>query len=336
MLHRVSKLDRDYLSDLRGTNVYGPDNQKLGTVDDALVDDGTGELRYLLVDTGWLKSRRFLLPAGEVYAYGEGNDLYANLQPSDVETLPEFNDDVLASETSVSRYESDYRRSWGYDVDPAQHRSSARLALFRDRLRNALSRRRENVAAMPNPEGPGDTAMTTIGARPTGVYGTFEARDDVEQAVDQLRREGFNSQDISVVFPDRDLNKEFAIEKNTKAPEGALAGGGTGLLLGGALGWLVGIGTLAIPGVGPLLAAGPIVAALAGAGVGSAVGGIAGALIGLGVPELEARRYEEEIKRGRILLSVHCDSVGSARTARTILDAAGAKDVFLSGEQRAA
>jgi hypothetical protein len=106
--------------------------------------------------------------------------------------------------------------------------------------------------------------------------------------------------------------------------------------VGGTLGWLIGIGTLAIPGVGPLIAAGPIVAALAGAGVGSAVGGMAGALIGLGVPELEAKRYEEEIKRGRILVSVRCDSVARAHSVRTVLEDAGGKSVFLSGEQRAA
>jgi hypothetical protein len=118
---------------------------------------------------------------------------------------------------------------------------------------------------------PWPSDVTTVGARPTNVYGTFEDRDKVEKAVERLRKEGFRNNDISVIFPDRDLSKEFAIEKNTKAPEGALAGGGTGLVLGSALGWLVGIGMIAIPGVGPLIAAGPIVAALAGAGVGSAV-----------------------------------------------------------------
>jgi hypothetical protein len=132
------------------------------------------------------------------------------------------------------------------------------------------------------------------------------------------------------------MTKEFAVEKNTKAPEGALAGGGTGLVVGGVLGWLAGIGTLAIPGIGPLLAAGPIVAALAGAGAGSAIGGIAGALIGLGLPELEAKRYEEAIKQGRILVSVHCQSMRQAETARKVLDDAGAKEVFLSGERKAA
>ncbi len=327
MLRRASKLNDDYMSDLRGTNVYGSDAQKLGTIEDALLDDRTCELRYLLVDAGWLKSRQFLLPADQVFAFGDGMEFYVNLRQQDVEALPEFSDQVLAADGALDRYESDYRRGWRNEADPNRHQPSARLERFREHLRDATLR---DPATVPR------AAVTTIGARPTGVYGTFESRSDVEKAIDRLRHDGFNSQDISVLFPDRDLNKEFAIEKNTKAPEGALAGGGTGLLVGGALGWLVGIGTFAIPGIGPLLVAGPIVAALAGAGVGGAVGGIAGALVGLGLPELEARRYEEEVKRGRILVSVHCDSVGTASTARTILESAGAKDVFLSGEQRAA
>ncbi len=331
MLRRATKLNPNYMSDLRGTDVYGSDNQKLGTVDDALIDDQTGELRYLLIDAGWLKSRHFLLPADQVYAFGDGTDLYANLRQTDAEGLPEFSDEVLALDAALARYESDYRQGWRYNADPTQYHPSPRLMHFRERLRGSGPRSYvEPTKVVPS------GAVATVGARPTGVYGTFETRVDVEKAVDKLRRQGFSSQDISVLFPDRDLNQEFAIEKNTKAPEGALAGGSTGLLVGGALGWLVGIGTLAIPGIGPLLAAGPIVAALAGAGVGGAVGGIAGALVGLGVPELEAKHYEEEVKRGRILISVHCESVGMASTARSILENAGAKDVFLSGEQLAA
>lgn len=332
MLKKASNMESDYLGDLRGTNVYGPNDEKLGKVDDALIDDRSGDLRYLLVDAGWLRSRYFVIPADQVYAFNDGDDLYANLRQQDVESLPEYRDDLLASDAAFDSYESDYRRSWRYDADPGRVRTSSRLANFRDRLRNSFSRPettlKREVASVPD--------VTTIGARQTSVYGVFTDRDEVEKAVDRLRKDGFNSRDISVVFPDRELNKEFAIEKNTKAPEGALAGGGTGLLVGGALGWLVGIGSLAIPGVGPLIAAGPIVAALAGAGVGSAIGGIAGALIGLGLPELEAKRYEEEIKRGRILVSVHCDSVGMAHSARKVLEDAGGKSVFLSGEQRAA
>ena len=331
MLRRVSKLEGDYLTDLRGTNVYGPSHEKLGTVDDALIDDRTGDLRYLLVDAGWLRSGQYLVPADQLFAYNDSDDLYANLRQGDVETLPEFSDQTLASDTAFDDYDTAYRSAWHYDVDPTRAKPSTRLARFRQRLHDSHSRPdldRGAVAPLAD--------VTTIGARPTNVYGTFEDRDKVEKAVDRLRKEGFRSNDISVVFPDRDMSKEFAIEKHTKSPEGALAGGGTGLVLGGALGWLAGIGMIAIPGIGPLLAAGPIVAAIAGAGVGSAVGGIAGALIGLGVPELEARRYEEEVKRGRILVTVHCDSVGAASTARTLLEDFGGGNVFLSGDQRAA
>lgn len=332
MLRRVSDIDNDYLSDLRGTNLFGPGDEKLGTVDDALADDVTGDLRYLIVDAGWLKSRRFLVPADQVYAFDDGNDLYANLRQRDVETLPEFRDETLASEPAFTTYESEYRSGWRYDADPARLRTSTALARFRDRLHNRFS----GAAAAERRPAARETLPATIGARPTVVYGVYADRDAAEKTVDRLRNEGFNSKDVSVVFPDRDMNQEFAVEKHTKAPEGALAAGGSGLVIGGILGWLVGIGTLAIPGAGPLIAAGPIVAALTGAGVGSAVGGIAGALIGLGVPEFEAKRYEEEIKRGRILVSVHCASVGTAHNARKVLEDTGGKAVFLSGEERAA
>src|SRR5207253_8334990 len=126
----------------------------------------------------------------------------------------------------------------------------------------------------------------------TAAFAIFTSRTAVEQAVDDLKDSGYRNTDISVLFPQNQGTKDFAHEKHTKAPEGAATGAGTGVVVGGALGWLAGIGALAIPGVGPLIAAGPIVAALAGAGVGGAVGGIAGALVGMGIPEYEAKRYE--------------------------------------------
>ena len=126
--------------------------------------------------------------------------------------------------------------------------------------------------------------------------------------------------------------KEFAHEKNTKAPEGATTGAGTGVVLGGAMGWLLGIGAIAIPGLGPFIAAGPIMAALAGAGVGGAVGGIAGALIGMGIPEYEAKRYEGRVKDGGILLSVHSDNSEWTKRAKEILKRTGAQDISSSGE----
>ena len=166
----------------------------------------------------------------------------------------------------------------------------------------------------------------------TAAFGIFSDRTLVEGAVDRLRRDGFRNTDISVLFPENVGTKDFAHKKGTKAPEGATAGAGTGAVLGGALGWLVGIGSLAIPGLGPFIAAGPIMAALAGAGVGGTVGGLVGALVGMGIPEYEAKRYEGRIKSGGILLSVHCDDSEWTKKAKEILEATGAEDVSSTGE----
>jgi Protein of unknown function (DUF3341) len=166
----------------------------------------------------------------------------------------------------------------------------------------------------------------------TAVLGVYPNYSSVENAVDVLKEAGFRNTDISVLFPEKAGSKDFAHHKGTKAPEGAAAGAGTGAVLGGALGWLVGIGTLAIPGLGPFIAAGPIMAALAGMGVGGAVGGIAGALIGMGIPEHEAKRYEVRVKEGGILLSVHSDNADWTRRAKEILERTGAQDVSSTGE----
>jgi hypothetical protein len=166
----------------------------------------------------------------------------------------------------------------------------------------------------------------------TAVYGIYQTRMQVEAAVDQMKMDGFRNTDISVLFPQGGGTKDFAHEKNTKAPEGATTGAGSGAVIGGALGWLAGIGALAIPGVGPLIAAGPIMAALAGAGVGGAVGGIIGALVGMGIPEYEAKRYEGLIREGRILLSVHCDNSEWVTRAKEMLKRTGAEDIGSTGE----
>jgi hypothetical protein len=169
----------------------------------------------------------------------------------------------------------------------------------------------------------------------TAVFGIYPMYAAVEGAVDALRAAGFRNTDISVLFPENAGTKDFAHEKGTKAPEGATAGAGTGAVVGGALGWLAGIGALAIPGVGPFIAAGPLMAALAGAGVGGAVGGIAGTLIGMGIPEYEAKRYEGRVKSGGILLSVHSDSSDWTKKAKNILESTGAQDVASTGEASA-
>src|SRR6266436_3659169 len=166
----------------------------------------------------------------------------------------------------------------------------------------------------------------------TAVFGIYSAYASVEYGVDALRTAGFRNTDVSVLFPENAGTRDFAHEKGTKAPEGASAGAGTGAVLGGALGWLAGIGSLAIPGVGQFIAAGPIVASLAGAGVGGVVGGLAGALIGMGIPEYEAKRYEGRVKDGGILLSVHSDSSDWTKRAKEILERTGAQDVSSTGE----
>jgi len=150
--------------------------------------------------------------------------------------------------------------------------------------------------------------------------------------VDLLKDAGFSNTDISALFPDKTGTRDFAHEKGTKAPEGAAAGAGSGAVLGGALGWLAGIGALAIPGVGPFVAAGPIAAALSGAAVGGTVGGITGALVGLGIPEYEAKRYEGKVKGGGILISVHTDNSDEVQRAKDIFKQTGAQDISATSE----
>jgi len=150
--------------------------------------------------------------------------------------------------------------------------------------------------------------------------------------VEDLRTAGFANSDISALFPDKQGTRDFAHQQATKAPEGAAAGATTGGVLGGTLGWLAGIGTLAIPGLGPFIAAGPIMAALSGAAVGAAAGGLTGALVGLGIPEYEAKRYEGKIKGGNILLSVHTDDGAEVTRAKEVFKRHNAEDISYTGE----
>lgn len=172
-------------------------------------------------------------------------------------------------------------------------------------------------------------------AKNRAAYGIYPDQISVEDAVDRLRAAGFRNTDISVLLPENVGSKDFGHEKHSKAPEGAVTGAASGAVIGGALGWLAGVGALAIPGIGPLIAAGPIVAALAGLGAVGAVGGIAGALVGMGIPEYEAKRYEGRIKKGGILLSVHCDSDDWSKRAKDILVHTGAEDISTTSEARA-
>jgi hypothetical protein len=167
----------------------------------------------------------------------------------------------------------------------------------------------------------------------TAAFAIFPNRAEAEIAVNQLTAAGFSNQDVSVLMADKAGTREFATEKNTKAPEGTTTGAGVGGAIGGTLGLLAGIGAIAIPGVGPLIAAGPIMATLAGVGAGGAVGGILGALVGMGIPEFEAKRYEGRVKDGGILISVHCDSSEEVSRAKDVLKGAGGEDVASAGEK---
>ena len=167
------------------------------------------------------------------------------------------------------------------------------------------------------------------------VFGIAQTEAQAVTIADNLKAAGFTENDVSVLFPDKQGTKDFAHEQHTKAPEGATAGAGGGAILGGALGWIVGIGALAIPGLGPFIAAGPIMAALAGAAGGAAVGGLTGALIGMGIPEYEAKRYEGKVKDGNILMSVHTTDGAERDRAKEIFQTAGAEDISYTGESAA-
>ncbi len=164
------------------------------------------------------------------------------------------------------------------------------------------------------------------------VIGIVSTQQQAENIVSSLQRAGFGTNDISALFPDKTGTRDFAHEQHTKAPEGAIGGVGVGGALGGTLGLLAGIGALAIPGLGPFIAAGPIMAALSGAAAGAAVGGVTGALIGMGIPEIQAKQYEGKIKGGNILLSIHTENGDEATRAKKVLESNGAQDIVSTGE----
>jgi hypothetical protein len=174
-----------------------------------------------------------------------------------------------------------------------------------------------------------------MSGKKTAVFGIYQSMASADNATDVIVRSGFPPSDISALLPENLGSRQIGTEKATKAPEGAATGAGSGAVLGGALGLLAGIGALAIPGVGPLIAAGPIMAALAGVGIGGAVGGFTGALVGLGIPEYEAKRYEGRVQKGGILLSVHCDTSDEIKRAKEIMEHTGAEDISSTGESSA-
>ena len=166
----------------------------------------------------------------------------------------------------------------------------------------------------------------------TSVYCIATSEAQAIRIANRLRSSGFTPDDISMLYPDRDGARDLATQNSTKAPEGAATGASAGAVLGGALGWLAGIGALAIPGVGPLIAAGPILAALSGAAIGGTVGGLTGALVGMGIPEYEAKQYESKLRAGNILMSVHVDDTEEARLVRQIMTEEKAEDISTGSE----
>ncbi len=166
----------------------------------------------------------------------------------------------------------------------------------------------------------------------TAVFGIYRNRVEAEEGVETLLDEGFRNEDISALLPENLGTKDFAHEKHTKAPEGLSTGAGTGAVVGGVLGLLAGVGALAIPGLGPFIAAGPIMGALGGIGGGGVIGGLIGALVGMGIPEYEAKRYEGLVRDGGVLISVHCDNSDWVKRAKELMKRTGAQDVASSGE----
>jgi hypothetical protein len=171
--------------------------------------------------------------------------------------------------------------------------------------------------------------------RNISAFGIYSDQGTVSNAVEELKAAGFRQTDISVLFAENLGSKDFAHEKHTKAPEGALSGGGAGGVVGAALGWLVGSGLALVPGLEAVVAAGPVMGMLSGLGIGVMLGGFAGAITGAGLPEYEAKRYEGRVRNGGTLLSVHCDNAEWAKTARAVLKQTGASDISMAGEARA-
>lgn len=165
---------------------------------------------------------------------------------------------------------------------------------------------------------------------PSAVFGTYSTRSKAESAVDVLKSAGFSNTDISVLLPEDSGSQEFFIEEGSKASQGAAVGAGSGAALGGAMGWLIGIGALAIPGLGPVVGAGPLLAALAGTAMGGTLGGLTGALVGMGIPEHEATNYERDLRTGRVLVATHCETAEEINRARHIFSKTGAQNMATS------
>lgn len=238
--------DPDFGRELRGNDIRDITGEKLGTVEDFLVDTDSSDLRYLLIDAGWLTSRKFIVPADEVFA-GNNNDLIVYYTKGDIKRFPEFRDELLESPGEFQRYEKSYRSVAVHGRESSNAVRSSHLARLREAIKTRGLRREPVRSSTPaeaertRSAGNIEREPVVSGVRstsPAAVYGLYSDRAALEKAVGELKELGFSSNDISVVFPDKEKTRDFAVEHRTKAPEGALTGGGTGLVIGGVLGWL--------------------------------------------------------------------------------------------------
>jgi uncharacterized protein (TIGR02271 family) len=265
----------------------------------------------------------------------EGEDVYIPLRREEavVEKASRVREEVRVRKTTETDREivsGDVRRE---DVDIESTGEAREVTTGSEReARPSRSRRKTSGEAQPTEGREWARARRTGGK---AVFCICQREEQASRIVDELKDGGFSNEDISVMFADQKGTKDFAHEKHTKAPEGAVTGAAAGGLLGGGLGWLAGVGTLAIPGIGPFVAAGPLMAALGGAAFGASTGGIVGALIGVGMPEYEAKRYENKLREGNVLVSVHSDSADETRRAKAIFEINGGDDIATTGEDEA-
>jgi hypothetical protein len=235
-----------------------------------------------------------------------------------------------------AQLQSDWRQTYS-GCDWNKYRAAVRKGWeYQERIAPAIVERPAAPPASSQTRGtaPGVRKREKTKKGRKAVFALCDSQERAGHIVDDLKREGFVKDDISVLFADSSGTRDFAHEKHTKAPEGAATGATTGGVLGGVFGWLAGIGLLAIPGVGPFVAAGPIMAALSGAAIGAGTGGLIGALIGLGIPEYEAKRYEGKLRAGSVLISVHCDDSDEVRRAKALFQRSGAEDISATGEEK--
>ena len=278
---------------------------------------------FLLTPKSGAESRQYLKDRAN-----EGADYLKTKADESTDYLKRQGDELAKTATTVAKNASDALDRGAKTVRHHKENVMSAVNAGREALeRGCCDHAREQLRTLNR-----NSERRPLMAKNTAVFRLCPSRDAVESAVMAFQNAGYRPTDISLLLPENIGNKDLSMQKNTKGPEGAATGAVSGAVVGGALGWLVGIGALAIPGLGPFIAAGPIMAALAGMGAGGTVGGIGGALVGLGIPEYEAKRYEGRIHQGGILLSIHCDSSEWTARAKKMMEVTGAQDISSTSE----